>query len=954
MFDTLFDSVRKIIKSRLFPIFIIYFLLFSTLIYRVFTLQIVKGEAIEAESEKSMEQIRDIKSTRGNFRDRNGKLLAYNELSYSVTLQDNGELTDNAEKNAMIYKMIGIIEENGGSLDYEFGIIMDKKQKLSFRLEGSALQRFKKDVYGLNPSDSLDEEQAAATAEDVFSYLRKEEGKKSGRPNNFDIDDSYTKEEALKIMSVRYTQYMNRFTKYVAVTLALDVNEATVAAIEENRADLPGVDILQETHRVYNDSEYFASIMGYTGLVNSETIEQFENEEDKNYYNLTDQIGKTGLEKKYENYLRGEKGSETLMVNESTRVIAVKERTEPKAGNDVYLTLDANLQKACYTILEKQIAGILLSKINNGTDVGTKGSSADGILIPIYDVYFALIDNNVIDINSFNNEDATELEQKVYQKYVTKREHVFAQLDRLLAHNSKVTNKKASEEMADYLNYIYSMLSSSENKVLLTELIDVRDPVYVGYKNEEISLSEFLQHALSKSWIDLSKLSIGEEYYSMEELYGKLFEYTKTLLEADSKFNKKLYHYLVYSYKLSGKEICLLLFDQGVLEYDEGEIEKLETNKINAYDFIKQKIKELKITPGQLALEPCSGSVIVTEEETGEVLACVTYPSYDNNKLANTIDSAYFAKLSEDKSYPMHNRPTRESMAPGSTFKMVSAATLLEEHVVTPEETIKDKHSFEEIFNAPRCWKSTSHGDVNISHAIGVSCNYYFYDAAYRMSLDKNGVYNDKQGLAKLKKYADMFGLDAPSGIELYEETPKFSDSDSVRSAIGQGTHSFTPVQISRYLTTLANRGTCYNLTIIDKITDLNGNVIEDNSATVYNKVKLAPSTWTNILNGMYEVVNGPDSSISSLFKNLDVPIAGKTGTAQMSKSNPNHGLFVSFAPYENPEITVTVVIPNGYTSSNAAEVARDIYRYYFKKNERKKLLAEKVSWPELNTGYSD
>lgn len=954
MFDVIFDSLKKIVKSRLFPVFIIYFCLFFVLIYRLFNLQIVNGEAIEAESEKSKEQERDIKSTRGNFRDRNGKLLAYNDLSYSVTIQDTGELKKNIDKNAMIHKMITLIEEKGGKLDYEFNIVMDKNGDLSFSCEGSALTRFKKDVYSLNPSDELTEEQIAANAEDVFQYLRYDA---SSSGPKFEIDDSYTKEEALKIMAVRFALFMNRYAKYLTVTIAVDVNDEIVAAIEENRADLPGVDILQETHRVYNDSKYFAAILGYTGLVTSDNLEQMESEKDKEYYNLTDQIGKTGLEKEYEEYLRGTKGSETLIVNESTRVIATKDRKDPVAGNDVYLTLDSNLQKACYTILEKQIAGILLSSIVDSTDTGTKGISADGIKIPIYDVYFALIDNNIIDITKFDDENATDLEKKVHKKYLKKREDVFKELDSILSYNSKVTNENTTEEMAAYLDYIYSMLKDTKNanRIFLSELVDEKDATYVKYQNKEISLSEFLQYSLSMNWIDLSKLGIGDEYYSTKELYEKLIDYTKALLEKDSNFNKKLYHYLVYSYKLTGKEICLLLFDQGVIEYDEGDVEKLKKNKVTAYDFIRSKIKSLEINPGQLALAPCSGSVVVTEVDTGEVLACVSYPSYDSNKLANTIDSAYFAKLDGNKSKPMYFRPTREMIAPGSTFKLVSAATLLEEGVVTPEQTILDKVSFEEIGPpSPRCWSWRSHGNVNISHAIGVSCNYYFYDAAYHMSLDPGGVVNNTKGLKKLSKYASMFGLDSTSGIELYEEQPHISDKDSIRSAIGQGSHSFAPVQLARYLTTVANSGTCYNLTILDKITDFNGSIIEDNQATVYNDVKLKKSTWDNIHTGMNEVVNGPESTISSLFRNLDLTVAGKTGTAQINTSIPNHGLFISYAPYENPEIAVTAVIPNGYSSGNAAEVARDVYRYYFEKDNRKKILEEEVALPELNRGYMD
>ena len=201
------------------------------------------------------------------------------------------------------------------------------------------------------------------------------------------------------------------------------------------------------------------------------------------------------------------------------------------------------------------------------------------------------------------------------------------------------------------------------------------------------------------------------------------------------------------------------------------------------------------------------------------------------------------------------------------------------------------------------------------------------------MSLESNGTYNSNKGLAALKKYASLFGLDSKSGIELLEYTPIISDKDSVRSAIGQGTHNYTPAQIARYITTVANKGTCYDLTIIDKVKDTKDNVILNNNANIHSTIDISNSIWEAVHLGVYKVVNGPKSSIASLFKEIDVKVAGKTGTAQESKSRPNHALFVSFAPYENPELAAAVVIPNGYTSTNAAKVAKNIYKYYFNKS---------------------
>lgn len=942
MLDTFLEWLKRVIKSRLLPIAIIYLFLISILINRIFVLQIVEGEEIVKESQKSETGKREIKSTRGRILDYKGNVLAYNELSYSVTLEDTGELKDNKSKNAMIYKLINIIEKNGGTIVNDFYIELNEDGIPIFNIEGKAIERFKKDLYSIPYKKELTEEEKAQSAEDIFDYIRYDTSSIS-----FQVGDEYSKEDALKIMSIRYALFMNRYSKYVPITVANGVDDITVSAIKENSADLPGVEILFDSHRVYNDSKYFAQMLGYTGVISSEQLTELK-ESGTNHYTATDQIGKTGLEKEYETYLHGINGYEEVLLNESRRIVAIKERVEPVAGNDLYLTIDADMQKACYDLLEKKIAGILLSNIVNSTSTGSKGVSSDDIKIPIYDVYFALIENGIIDITQFNDKAATPLERNVYNKYIDKRKSVFNQLDNILSVNSTVTNQAASDEMEEYLTHIYATLVKKE--IIVRSLINEEDSQYINYKNGTLSLSKFLQYAISNNWVDLSKLEIGDAYYSTEELYEKLIDYTKVLLSKDSKFNNMLYRYLIYTYKLSGNEICLLLFDQGVLEYNEGDINKLKNNSISAYSFMMDKIKHLEITPGQLALKPCSGSIVVTDVKTGEVRALVTYPGYDNNKLANTIDPTYYTSLANSLSGPFNNRPIQQRTAPGSTFKMLTTVAALEEGVVSTTEKIYDKVVFEKVTQSPKCWSKSSHGNIDISHAIKDSCNYFFFEMGWRLSGGNINNFNHKTGLKKLEKYAKMFGFDAVSGIELSEYSPQISTEDAVRSSIGQGNNNYTPSQIARYMTTIANKGTCYDLTIIDKIKDINGNTVLINKAKIHNKVQIKESTWSSVFEGLYLVVNSPDNAVSSLFKDLKHKVAGKTGTAQESKSMPNHALFVSFAPYEEPEITVTVVIPNGYNSGNAAGLARDIYKYYFKDGDTDSLVNDEVSTPEVAT----
>lgn len=957
MFDIILDFFKKLFKSRLFPITLIYLALFVVIINRLFVIQIVQGPVHASESDTKYIKTREISSTRGNIYDRNGKLLATNALSYAITIDDNDRVESNEQRNRIIHELVNIIEKNGDTLDTEFFIRQNKDGKLEFTVNDTetdkALTRFKKNAFAYvldKKTKNLNEEQKNATAQQVYDFL------KNGTKTipMFKIEH-YSVKDTLKIMAVRYAIFCN-YPKYQQVTVASGVSDKTVAAVKEASADLIGVDVQKQTKRVYKDSIYFSHLLGYTGKINAQELEKYNKIYGKDYYDSSDIIGKTGLEMKYEKYLCGKKGSEMVAINHSTnKIIKVVDRKDPTAGNDLYLTIDSDLQKAAYHILENEIAGILISKIRPGmNDYGSKGKSASKITIPIYEVYNALLNNNVIDINHFKADDAKPLEKQTYSKFQSRTRSVFSKLDDYLSINSKVTNDKAGD-MENYLDYFYQILGNQ--KILLKDSIPKNDSIYKSYQNDDISLSTFLKYAISNNWIDLSKLNLGDKYYNSDEIYKKLINYTKdNILKDDSKFNKMIYHDLIFSYKLSGSEICLLLFDQGVLKYNQDEINGLKSGSLSPYTFIIQKMKALDITPGMLALEPCSGSFVITDVKTGEVRALVSYPGYDNNKLANKMDAGYYNKIHADKSYPWMNRPVSQLMAPGSTFKMVTSFAALESGVITPSDKIFAKNQFTNIKPSPKEHiYPSSYGWVNLSDALKVSCNYFFYEMGWLLSKDNSGSFNEQLGLKKLKEYASKFGLNKTSGIELYEAKPHLSDKDSVRSAIGQGSNNFTPVQLSKYVTTLANNGTCYNLTLLDKIVNQNGKILLNSKHKVTSDLTKAPSsTWDAVHKGMYEVANTAGGSASSIFRNFDITVAGKTGTSQISTTHPNNALFVSYAPYEKPEISVTAVIPNGYTSVNAAEMTREVYKYYFKLESADKILNSKVKTPQGSVGSID
>jgi penicillin-binding protein 2 len=249
---------------------------------------------------------------------------------------------------------------------------------------------------------------------------------------------------------------------------------------------------------------------------------------------------------------------------------------------------------------------------------------------------------------------------------------------------------------------------------------------------------------------------------------------------------------------------------------------------------------------------------------------------------------------------------------------------------------------YTKVSNQPKCWIFTqnggAHGAENVVDAIKDSCNCYFYEVGYRLGSTGDGLSNDL-GLGKLAKYAEMFGFGENTGLEIEESAPQISDETIVPSAIGQGSHNYTVSQIARYVTTLANDGTCYSLSLLDKVTDSNGNLVEQYGSKVYNTLDVPQEHMNIVQAGMNAYAMN-----STVLNNLGLNIAGKTGTAEQSSNHPNHALFIGYAPYESPEIAVAVRIANGYTSANAASIAADIYKYHFELVEEDELLSGEAS----------
>ena len=931
------------ISSRTFFLYVMFVVMAVLLFQRIFTLQIVQGEDKQQEFELKIKKERSIVSTRGNIYDVNGIALAYNELSSSVTIEDVYESSKkNATINGILKKVLHILDENGDSISCDFNIYIDGDGEFAYSVTGSRRLRFIADVYGITQISDLEERQKNATAQDIIEYLAGSKRYAIGGltdpndKNSFTVGEGYTQKELLNIIAIRYTMGTTGYQKYIPVTIATDVSEETVAAIAENQDELEGISVAEDTIRKYKDGPYYSQILGYTGKISTDELTALNSKEgmdgvksapDVKEYELTDIVGKAGIEKVMEEYLQGTKGYETVFVDRMGREVEVLDHVDATAGNDVYLTIDSKLQADAYNILEKFVAGILVDKIINVKNYDSTDVSSANLKIPIDNVYSALFKNNVIELSKMEAAVEGETQYSVYQTILSRRDEVLTWLSEELL-SGTIAYQSLPAEYKAYESYIINNLLP-ENNILSG--VDKTDQTYIDWTtNETISIREYLEYAISKNWIDVTQLPLDGKYSDSSEVYQQLVSYILEELDSQT-FLKKLIPYMIEQNRITGTQVCILLIEQDVINPTENQIAELKSGSVSAFNFMVNLIRNLEITPAQLALDPYSASCVLTDVNTGEVRALVSYPSYDNNRLANGIDAEYYSRISsgEDLSRPMWNYATQMRTAPGSTFKMVSSTAALMEHVIDLTTRIECPGIFTRFSDyQPRCWKRSGHGSLNVSEAITNSCNVFFYEVGYQLGLNGD-KYDQDLGNEKLAKYASMYGLNEKSGIEIEESEPQISDALSVVSAIGQGTNNFTTVGLARYVTTVANSGTCYDLTLLDKVTDNSGNLLVNYSANVRNTIDMPQSYWNAIHQGMRGVVQN-----KKYYQDFGVEVAGKTGTAEEDKSRPNHGLFVGYAPYDNPEVSMAIRIANGYSSDYACQLSKQLMTVYFDLDE--------------------
>lgn len=1029
------NKILQVLNDRLFLVFIGISALFVVIIGKFYQLQVIDHDLYANQLRASVEQLIEIPAPRGLVFDRYGRPLAVNQPTNVLKFDQQVRLKGD-ELNQVLLDVANTLEQNGD--EYVDNVPITKNPPFEYTQSKSAINQF---MYTI-PYDDEKHRQALLlmSAQEVIDYLRSDDV--------FAIAETISDQDAREIIALRTEIYGYAYRKYNLVTIATDISDQTVAQLEENHVKYPGMIVDVEPIRYYPEGESMGSILGYTRAITEAQYEEMK----ALGYDKNDIVGHDGIEKTMESELRGKEGKERVEVDNMGRRVHTIEKDDAIPGNNIFLTIDLDLQLAAYNSVERRLSEAII--------------------------------------------------------------------ERLKGNNSRI-NTVSSREV------IVSMIESSQLDLRLMEKApegSMQKTLYVRLMQEYNALDNMVKQTLAPLDLLIQMLEEGNPLFTE-------------------------------------KEILLAMNEQGRMSLSDATIKSFKENKTGTTESVLiEQLEQGKLKPNQFAIDPFSASAVVMDVNTGEVLAMVGYPYADSNEMTMNFNQ-YYNTLFDERSM-LWNRSLMTAKAPGSTYKMISGITGLEEGVITPETTIYDTGIYEKVGEpAPRCWIHSrtggGHGSTDIIKAFEVSCNYYFYETAYRLGLQSSVPY---AGIDAFTKYAEMFGLGEKTGIELAETNPNISsphnlvknqlttvlysvknmdqerkdkyvtdtnqilekgiypfgssiatdvngqidyliqyelkrnlepllqdafiaegdrivgkayeqvqkelqttinvvieeivtgslsdassrslksktkdqlvnqlndiigqsldadikeiveeidiydildsyeyaynlvynreikknpdseivaelrsrlealesqeeyyvsyvtakvrenlvnaiatelldglelewtDGFTVRTAIGQGSNAFTPLQMTRYIAALANGHTVYNARIISGMFDVkDDNAYEPKPSTVFNQLDVSESTMDIIHQGMYQVTNGSQGSARHEFKDFNVKVAAKTGTAQEGTKH-EHSWFVGFAPYDEPQIAfVTTVYNSDGLDTYGKLIAKDVLTEYFKLEE--------------------
>lgn len=595
------------------------------------------------------------------------------------------------------------------------------------------------------------------------------------------------------------------------------------------------------------------------------------------------------------------------------------------------------------------------TKVNNET-LNTTILKLLNILSTNSDSY---VDNFLIDVNPYRfkleeeesqkkwkkanniNEDATAEEAFHYfkNKYDIKSDNV-EDIRKILAIRYEISYKGYSStksiEIASNISR-QSLEQIKERNAEFSGVEVVETPIRV------YPLKNTASHILGRiGRIESSELKGNEDVYNQNDTIGKsgieyVFEKylkgTDGVKQIDMNVDGTITDEYVSKEAVSGSDVILTIDSKLQAVTEQALADNI--NKIANHGFSQEN------NPAD------AGAAVVLNVKTGEVIAMASYPDYDPSAFVNGIDTNTWNYYINGDTKPLENKAISAMYSPGSTYKMVTALAGLETGTITPKTKINDTGVFRKYNSSWKCWNRYGHGYLNVSQAIEHSCNYFFYDLGDRLGIDN------------LAKYSYYLGLGHKTGIELKgeidgvlasneiakQENRVWNPGETISAAIGQSYNTFTPLQMAKYVAMIANRGKNLDVTIVKSIINSDGSEVSRDEYEAYVNEKLGlqqenieemnfkEENIEAILEGMRGVTSESGGTAYSTFKNFNIEVGGKTGSAQTGVQGKTNAWFVGFAPFDDPEIAIVVFVRNGGHGSYTAEVARDIIAQYFGMN---------------------
>lgn len=915
--ETLKERLAEIFQNRLIVMLLAVAIIFVVLVCRLFNMQIVNGQEANANLTTSVTREVTIPAARGNIYDRYGRVLATNEAAFSVEIDDSitVEYEDKAER---VKILANELRKNGYSI--EDSLPITKEIPYKFTLEGDELSEWKTSI-------GLDQKQMDMTASDVLEYLF----------DNYKLDKTLLTEKQKRENVSLGINISDKNLMIISLIMTIESNGGVIVDELPISAAAPYSFVIEDE----NEIEKWKKDVSMQG-----DEMQYDAEESMDY--LVDLFDiPQNISPEMQRKLAAIRYAEYLQRYKKYQPVAVSREVNEKIIADVQENLD----------------------IYPGVSIETESMRVydDGEVFSNIIGYIRQISDSELEEYKqygYNAEDIvgkTGMEKQMELELNGQDGTMLVEVDNMGRKISTLETKAPVSGKDVYLTIDKDLQISAYNYLerVLADAIITRLTTDEE-KDVPVTMKQLLTSMINSNNISVNKIMKSDGGYQLV-LKNLVLENDKDIdisNSDDKTAAKQVLCNAIDNGTISYPTMIYVMIEQGVISADSDYMGRILSGELTSLEVILDKLESLDLSPTETGLDPSTGSVVVSDANSGEVLALVTYPSYDNNQLVNTFNNEYYNKLLEDPATPLVNRPLMQKKAPGSTLKMITAIAGLETGVIDPDTTIKDEGVFTQAGTPyARCWlysrSGATHGYVDVAHALEVSCNYFFYNVGYLLGGETDNPTSLK-GITVLDEYMDAFGLNSKTGIEINENTPtmaspsykeevvkwqnpeatssqtRWTSGDTIRAAIGQSVNSFTAASMNKYIATLANGGTRYKMHLLDSVRTTDGTVVSETKEEVENVIDIKKENMNAVYEGMELVTQGSSGTLRNVFRDFPIDVAGKSGTAEENKNKSSHVWFVGFAPYEDPQIAVTAMIPFGdVTGSPAAVVAKDIIGEY-------------------------